>query len=89
MDIQNYITISFDSLINVIDEMDGVKVPITEEEAQYYRYRGMPNIQAGEVLLTGSQALTHARNRTLGSDFERSRRQRSVMYGVYKKILEE
>ena len=89
LDIQKYVTINFDNLVNVIDEIGGVIVPITEEEAQYYRYRGMPNIQAGEVLLTGSQALTHARNRTLGSDFERSRRQRSVMYGVYKKILEE
>lgn len=89
LDIQNYVTINFDNLVSVIDEIGGVIVPITEEEAQYYRKRGMPNIQAGEVLLTGSQALTHARNRTLGSDFERSRRQRSVMYGVYKKILTE
>lgn len=89
LDIQNYITISFDSLINVIDEMDGVKVPITEEEAEYYRYTGIMRVDAGEVTLTGSQALAHARNRTLGSDFERSRRQRSVMYGVYKKIMEE
>lgn len=89
LDIQNYVTINFDNLVSVIDEIGGVIVPITEEEAQYYRQRGMPNIQAGEVLMTGSQALTHARNRTIGSDFERSRRQRSVMYGIYKKVLQE
>ena len=49
----------------------------------------MPDIQAGDITLTGSQALAHARNRTLGSDFERTRRQRSVMYGVYRKVMAE
>lgn len=60
-----------------------------EEEAAYYRENGMPDIQAGDVTLTGSQALAHARNRTLGNDFERTRRQRSVMYGIYRKIMEK
>ena len=81
LDIQNYITISFDDLVNVIDEIGGVTIYISEEEAEYYRQNGMPDIQAGDVTLTGSQALAHARNRTLGNDFERTRRQRSVMYG--------
>lgn len=89
LDIQNYVTINFENLVSVIDEIGGVEVPISEEEAEYYRSSGMPNIEAGEVTLTGSQALAHARNRTLGSDFERTRRQRSVMYGVYKKIMAE
>lgn len=89
LDIQNYVTINFENLVSVIDEIGGVQVSISEEEAEYYRRAGMPDIQAGEVTLTGSQALAHARNRTLGSDFERTRRQRSVMYGVYKKIMAE
>ena len=74
-----------DSLV----EIGGVKVYITEEEAEYYRQNGMPDIQSGDVTLTGSQALAHARNRTLGSDFERTRRQRSVMYGIYRQIMAE
>ena len=89
LDIQNYVTISFDNLVNVIDEIGGVEVYISEEEAEYYRKNGMPDIVAGDVTLTGSQALSHARNRTLGSDFERTRRQRSVMYGIYRKIMSE
>ena len=89
LDIQNYITISFDDLVNVIDEIGGVTVFISEEEAAYYRENGMPDIQAGDVTLTGSQALAHARNRTLGNDFERTRRQRGVMYGIYRKIMEK
>lgn len=87
--LRKYITISFDDLVNVIDEIGGVTVFISEEEAAYYRENGMPDIQAGDVTLTGSQALAHARNRTLGNDFERTRRQRSVMYGIYRKIMEK
>ncbi|MCI6533598.1 MAG: LCP family protein [Lachnospiraceae bacterium] len=89
LDIQNYITINFENLVGIIDEIGGVKVYISEEEAEYYRQNGMPNIQSGDVILTGSQALAHARNRTLGSDFERTRRQRSVMYGIYRKVIED
>lgn len=88
LDIQNYITISFEDLVNVIDEIGGVIVHISEEEAAYYKENGMPDIEAGDVTLTGSQALAHARNRTLGNDFERTRRQRSVIYGIYRKVME-
>lgn len=87
LDVQNYITISFDNLVGVIDEIGGVEVYISSEEAEYYRTRGLPNIQEGTNTLSGSQALAHTRNRTLGTDFERTRRQRSVMYGIYKKIM--
>ena len=89
LDIQNYITIDFENLVSIIDEIGWVKVFITEEEAEYYRQNGMPDIQSGDMTLTGSQALAHARNRTLGSDFERTRRQRSVMYGIYRQIMAE
>lgn len=89
LDIQNYVTISFDNLVNIIDELGGITVNITEEEAEYYRENGMPDIISGNVTLTGSQALAHARNRTLGSDFERTRRQRDVLYGIYNKIMQE
>ena len=89
LDIQNYVTINFENLVNIIDELGGIEVTLTEEEAEYYRQNGMPDIQAGPVTLTGSQALAHARNRTVDSDFGRTRRQRSVMYGIYRKVLEQ
>lgn len=89
LDVQNYVTINFDNLVSVIDEIGGIEVPITAEEAEYYRACGMPGIQEGVVQLTGSQALSHARNRTLDSDFGRTRRQRSVMNGIYRKMMEK
>lgn len=89
LDIQKYIAINFENLVNVIDELGGIQVSLTEEEAAYYREHGMPDIQAGTVTLSGSQALVHARNRSLDSDFGRTGRQRDVMYGIYQKILEK
>lgn len=89
LDIQNYITINFENLVGIIDTLGGVEVYISAEEAAYYRQIGMPDIQEGYVNLSGSRALVHARNRTIGSDFERTRRQRSVMYGIYNKVMEQ
>ena len=83
LDIQNYIIVNFDSLVGIIDELGGITVNLTEEEAEYYRQTGMPDITSGDVTLTGSQALAHARNRSLDNDFGRTNRQRSVLYGIY------
>lgn len=88
LDIQNYIIINFENLVGIIDELGGIRVNLTEEEAEYYRANGMPDIQAGDVTLTGSQALAHARNRSLDNDFGRTRRQRSVLYGIYNRVME-
>lgn len=89
LDIQNYVTINFENIVSVIDEIGGIQVPITAEEAKYYRACGMPDMQEGLMTLTGSQALAHARNRTLDNDFGRTQRQRSVMNGIYQKVLEK
>ena len=88
LDIQDYIVINFENLVGIIDQLGGIQVNLTEEEAEYYRSNGMPDIQAGYVTLTGSQALTHARNRSLDNDFGRTRRQRAVLYGIYNKVME-
>ena len=88
LDIQNYIIVNFENLVGIIDELGGIQVRLTEEEAEYYRQTGMPDIQSGMVTLTGTQALAHARNRSLDSDFGRTARQRDVLYGVYNKVKE-
>ena len=89
LDIQNYITVSFEDLMGIIDKMGGIEVNITAEEAQYYRACGMSRIKEGYNMLSGAEALAYTRNRTLGTDFERTRRQRSVMYAIYAKLLQE
>ena len=88
LDIQNYMTIDFTSLKNVIDSIGGVDVTLTPDEVALYQTYGMlgKNVSAGVVHLTGDQALRHARNRALGSDFERTRRQRDILIAIYKKV---
>ena len=89
LDVQDYIVINFENLVEIIDQLGGIQVMLTEEEAAYYRENGMPDIVAGNVTLTGSQALAHARNRSLDNDFGRTERQRDVIYGIYTKVLEQ
>lgn len=89
LDIQNYVTINFDNLENVIDKLGGIEVPITAEEAKLYNQYGYTDIYEGVNVLNGEEALMHARNRTLDSDFGRTRRQRSVMNGIYRKVMAE
>ena len=89
LDVQDYVIINFENLVEIIDQLGGIQVMLTEEEAAYYRENGMPDIVAGNVNLTGSQALAHARNRSLDNDFGRTERQRDVIYGIYNKVLEQ
>lgn len=89
LDIQNYITINFENIVNVVDEIGGIEVHFTAEEAEYYRTNGIPDAIEGSNTLTGAQALAHARNRSLDDDFGRTQRQRNVMYGIYRKVLEK
>lgn len=89
LDIQNYITINFENLVAVIDQVGGIDVPFTAEEAEYYKVNGMPNAVEGYNTLTGAQALAYSRNRTLDSDFGRTLRQRNVLFGIYQKVREK
>lgn len=88
LDIQDYMTIDFSNLQLVIDAVGGVDVDLTPDEVALYQDRGMlgKDAKPGVNHLTGEQALSHARNRSLGSDFERTRRQRDILIAIYKKV---
>ena len=87
-DIQNYVTIDFNGLVSVIDSIGGIDLNLTADEVYMYRQEGyLPeSATAGTHHLNGTFALCHARNRTLGSDFERTRRQRDILTAVYQKL---
>lgn len=83
---KNYILIiGWVAVMAMLSVLTSVKRVETVCGKKEYRWRPVWAV----VTLTGSQALAHARNRTLGNDFERTRRQRSVMYGIYRKIMEK
>ncbi len=97
LNISEYVTINFKGLINVINKIGGIELTISKEEKDYinefvhesYELTGKKTqlLQTyGKVKLTGEQALTHARNRTIGSDFEREERQREVITAAMNKV---
>ena len=87
LDIQNYVTINIENLKNVVDKLGGIDITLTAEEVAYYRKSGH-YFSEGTNHLDGEDALMHARNRTLDSDFGRTRRQRAVMNAIYQKVMQ-
>lgn len=97
LNITDYATIDFSGLIHIINDIGGVEVEITNEEKNYINnrskeaydiskneYKKVTSI--GKVNLTGEQALTHSRNRTIGNDFTRASRQRDVLEALLLKL---
>lgn len=87
LDIQNYVTINLENLENVVDKIGGIDIALTAEEVEFYRKSGH-YFNEGTNHMNGEEALMHARNRSLDSDFGRTRRQRAVLNAIYQKILQ-
>jgi LCP family protein required for cell wall assembly len=97
LDISEYITINFAGLINIVNEIGGIDLEITEAERdaineylkESYDVSGneyVPMTEYGKVTLNGEQALSHARDRHVGSDFARATRQREVLTAIMNKV---
>lgn len=97
LNISEYVTVNFKGLINVINKIGGIQLEITKEEKEYINQYveqsyALSNKKTqllnsyGNVTLTGEQALTHSRNRTIGSDFAREERQRDVITAAMNKV---
>lgn len=88
MDITDYVSVNFDSLATVIDEMGGIDLEITEEERYQinaYLLEGEPLRESGLVHLNGPQAVSYARIRKIDSDAMRGQRQRNVLECLFEK----
>lgn len=98
LSITEYATIDFSGLIHIINKIGGIQLNITKSEMEYinnnskeaYRITGNTKKDVssyGNVTLTGEQALTHSRNRTIGNDFTRAGRQREVLEAIMNKMV--
>ena len=98
--IDDYVLISFAACANVIDAVGGVKLDLSDEEADAVNEILISEVNelmgddrnddlldcGGEQKLDGKQALSYSRIRYVGNaDFERASRQRTVMTQVLKK----
>jgi LCP family protein required for cell wall assembly len=97
LNIKEYVTIDFVGLIHIINKVGGIELNITNAEKDYinqcsvdsYKLTGNPVkklTSSGKVTLSGEQALTHSRNRTIGNDFIRASRQRTVLEALITKL---
>lgn len=97
LDIQHYVTVNFNSLVDVIDALGGVEIDVQEDEIEYINGYGTevklvtgvdtPDVtETGLQTLTGVQATSYTRIRyTQGDDFRRAERQRAVLEQIVVK----
>ncbi|HAR86295.1 MAG TPA: LytR family transcriptional regulator [Clostridium sp.] len=84
LNIEDFVSVNFSSLPQIIDILGGITIDITEEEISH-----IPGVSStGPTLLTGKQALAYSRIRyASGDDYERTHRHRNVMSAVFTKAL--
>lgn len=83
-EIRDYILIDFDGVMNLVDAMGGVNVNLTSEEIPYISPN--KNLKSENNVLSGKQALSYSRIRRIGTDFQRTQRQRNVINAMYSKV---
>ncbi|MDE6313260.1 MAG: LCP family protein [Lachnospiraceae bacterium] len=96
--IDAYAKVDFFSFIDIVDAVGGVEIDVSEEEMKWVNaYLNETNellgkefgdgylTQSGTQTLTGKQALSYARIRYIGTDFQRTERQREILNAVMNK----
>lgn len=97
MNIEHYVTVNFNALVEVIDMIGGIEIDVQEDEISYItgyateiiKVTGkdaMGVFEPGSQILNGTTATAYARIRyTAGGDVRRSERQREVLAKVVEK----
>jgi len=97
LDIEDYVSVDFNAVIDAVDLIGGVDIEVTEEELPYingYQEENSavtgaeitPVESAGYQHLNGIQALAYCRIRyTAGYDYKRTERQRAVLTQIFEK----
>ena len=82
LNIKEYVTINFQVVKDLVNEVGGIKINVTSAEASQ-----IPGItKAGTYNLTGEQALAYGRIRKIDTDYQRTERMRTVIDAVFSKI---
>jgi len=101
IELDRYVLVDFRMFEEVVDKLGGVTVRMTAEEISAandciaglnkqwgvdYLWDGFIFAEAGNVKLTGKQALGYARVRKIDSDFSRTNRQTKVLTAIFAKF---
>lgn len=87
VEIDRAVTVHFSLLSELVDELGGVEIDLTDAERRQIN-REMPDGQqlseAGVQRLNGEQALAYSRIRKIDSDFQRTSRQQTLLLSMMK-----
>ncbi len=101
LELTNYVLVDFRMFEDIIDKMGGVVIRMSAAEISAandniaglnkqrgasYLWDGFIFAEAGNVRLTGQQALAYARIRKIDSDFSRTNRQFKVLNTIFSKF---
>lgn len=100
LNISEYVTVNWEAVAKLVDMVGGIDLYISSSERDFinraigYTAKNSNGNSAklnsyGNVHLTGTQALTHCRNRYVGNDFKRAERQRNVITKLMEKIAQK
>lgn len=91
LDISKYAKVDFNGFSNIVDTFGGYEVDITESQRKQINEKiGYNSLKkSGHVHLTGEQTQAYARIRLDDSDFERTSRQREIMFDIFNKLKEQ
>lgn len=89
LDIQEFVVVDFNGVKDFINYVGGVDITLTAEEAELYSTEYKKEIPAGLYHMDGAFALRHMRNRTIGTDFGRTQRQRDVIVAMMNQIMNQ
>ncbi len=80
VDIDHYVMVDFNMFTQIIDNLGGVDVEVTEKEAKFINKTTRHTVDYGEnVHMNGAEALVYCRIRKLDTDYMRTYRQRKVI----------
>ena len=90
LDIDNYASVDFDTMAEIIDLVGGVEITVTDAESELmYSYatsigESSSITGAGTYQLTGAEAVAYMRIRYVGNaDYQRTQRQRDVLQAMF------
>lgn len=90
LDITQYVTLNFRSVIELIDLIGGVDISLTKAEATYFVDGHIDhNAVPGVNHMNGEVALSYARLREIDSNFNRMERQNNVIRAVIAKLKDK
>lgn len=83
--VKYYATINFKGLINIVDTLGGVELPITKDIVNKQKDHEKFTIKANKPIYSGEEALNYVRYRE-DSDFNRTARQREFIGQLFSRI---